>query len=82
MSISGSCLPETVKCPGKPLIALQIGIYLSYAYDFTGSTIWADISASNITFKPRSYPTSIDEGTTIAIISGMNFVIVSELSPL
>ena len=61
MSICGSCLPEPGKCPGKHLIALA------------GLTLGADISAFEITFKPRSYPTSIDEGTTVVIICAMKF---------
>ena len=39
----------------------------------TGSTQWSDISVLEITFKPRSYPTSIDEETIVVIISSMNF---------
>ena len=45
-------------------------------YRFTRSSLWADITAFEITIKPRSYPTSIDEGTTVAIISAMIFVIL------
>ena len=45
-------------------------------YRFTRSSLWADITAIEITIKPRSYPTSINEGTTVAIISAMIFVIL------
>ena len=68
MPISNSCLSEQGKCPRNPLIALpdwpNVAIYRLYA----------------ITFKPRSYPSSIDEGTTVVIICGMNFCNF-ELSP-
>ena len=40
-----------------------------YACLPNGSIYWL----FEITFKSRSYPTNIDEGTTIVIMSGMNF---------
>ena len=52
------------------------------SYCFTGSTIWADISVSLRTFRPRSYPTSVDEGTTVVIISGTTFVISKVVSSI
>ena len=58
MSIFDCCLPEPGKCPGKPLIALPDRPYKPIFFE--------------ITFKLRSYPTSIDEGTTINTKSGMN----------
>ena len=64
MLISGSCLPKPGKCPGEPLIALS---------DQTDGSIYR---LFEITFKPRSYPASIDEWTTLVIISGKFFVIL------
>ena len=43
------------------------------SYRVSGSTQWADISAFEITFKLKSYPTNIDEGTTVVITSSMKF---------
>ena len=67
MSISGSCLPEPVKYPRKPLIALPDRPYGPIC-------------------KARSYPTSVNERTTVVIISGMNFcnfgVVPSKLSEI
>ena len=57
MLISGSCLPKPVKCPRKPLIALPD---------------WPRLGLLQ-TLKLRSYPTNINEGTTIAIMGSMNF---------
>ena len=64
MSISGGCPPEPGNCPRKPPIALQIRL---------NGLIYRPFES---TFKPRSYPTSIDEGTTVIIICGMIFVIL------
>ena len=50
MSISGSCLPEPGKCLGKPASPDRPD----------GSVYWL----LRTLFKPRSYPTSIEEGTT------------------
>ena len=35
-----------------------------------------DISGFQMTFKPRSYPSGIDEGPTAVIMSGMNFFVI------
>ena len=43
------------------------------SYRFTGSTLWPIYRFFAIAFKLRSYPITIDEGTTVVIISGMNF---------
>ena len=61
MSISGSCLTAPGNCPGQPLIALQ---------DRPCGPI---NRLFEITINPWSYATSVDEGTTAVIVSGMNF---------
>ena len=68
MPICGSCIPERVKYPGKPLVALPDRVSKKLIY------IYIYISFLD-TFKPRSYPTTVDEGTTIAIIGGMMNVV-------
>ena len=55
MSVSGSCLTEPGECPGKPPIALQ---------NRPNGPVYR---LHKIPFYQRSYPTSIDEGTTVAI---------------
>ena len=60
-SISGSCLSEPGECPGIPLIALGV------------RTNRPTYRLFEITFKPRSYPTSINEGTTVVIFGGIDF---------
>ena len=64
MSISGSCLPEPGKRTGKPLIALPGWPYGPKHRGF------------EITLRPRSHPTCIDEGTTVVTVSGMIFEIL------
>ena len=43
------------------------------SYRFTESTTWADIIGFLLVCKARSYPSGMDERTTVVIISGMNF---------
>ena len=62
MPIFISGLPEPGNCTGKSLRPIAL---LDRS---NGSTY----QLFEITFKPKSYPTSIDEGTTVVIISGMN----------
>ena len=64
MSISSSRLSEPGKCIEKPLIALP---------DQPNGAIYR---LFEIPSKPRSYLTSIDERTTIAIRSGITLVIL------
>ena len=45
------------------------------SYCFTGLTLWTNISAFEITYKPWSCPTSINEGATVVIMSGINYCI-------
>ena len=52
------------------------------SYRFTGSTVWADKSTFVGTIKPRTYPTSIDEGTTGVIITGMSALCNFKSRPL
>ena len=62
MSISGSCLPERSNLLEHFLLLYRIAHMDRY------------IGVLAITVKPWSYPSGVDEGTTIAIISDMNFV--------
>ena len=79
ISIFGSCLPEPGKCPGKPLTTLSdwpsgpIYQYHWYHISFGNRISLISIYILEIFFKPRSYPTSINEETTVVIISSMNF---------
>ena len=66
MFIPISCLPKPGKYPEKPRIALP-------GRPNHSLTQWIGISAFEIVFKPRGYPTRIDEGTTIVNTCGMNF---------
>ena len=50
-------------------------------YRLTGSTRWVDISFLEIAFKPRSYPTGMDEGTTAVIVNGMDFFVILRVVP-
>ena len=66
MLISGGCLTEACKWPGKPLITLldqPMGRYIS-PFEIT-----------------RSYPTSVDEGTTVVSISCMIFSFILRVAP-
>ena len=60
MSISGTCRPEAGKCSENFLLLYWIVSMGRYIG----------------LFKSKSYPTSIDEGTTIVITGDMNFIIL------